>query len=214
MKHSRTTRFVAVAILTLTGPIAAAGLLACGNTDPADSTDHGISTTVLTAAPTALRWTTFQGVELPLGSEGPHQIDGAVATGFDRRPAGAALAAIHATVRMSIATDNQWPLVGQRMLAAGPGRDAWATARAQISITAPITSGPPKVLGYIVSHYSPDAANVEVYSLYPDNSVTANHTQVIWHGEDWRLQLPSNPTSSPVTALTEPPAEMVALAPR
>ncbi|MFE9575290.1 hypothetical protein ACFYO1_02805 [Nocardia sp. NPDC006044] len=203
-----------MASLAIAGLIMAAGLLACGSTDSADVTDPVIATTVLTAAPTALRWTTFQGVELPIGGEGPHQIDGAVATGFDRRPAGAALAAIHATVRMSIAPDGQWPLVGQHMLAAGPGRDAWATARAQISITAPITSGPPKILGYLLSDYSPGTAAVEVYSLYPDNSVTANHAQMIWQGEDWRLQLPANPTSSPVTALTQPPAEMAALTPR
>ncbi|MFI6041959.1 hypothetical protein ACIA8C_10010 [Nocardia sp. NPDC051321] len=211
MKHSRTTSFGTLAILAIAGPIAASGLLACGSTDP---TDPAISTTVLTAAPTALRWKSFQGVDLPTGTEGPHQIDGAVATGFDRRPAGAALAAIHATVRMSIAGDGQWPLVGQRMLAAGPGRDAWATARARISITAPIATGAPKVLGYTITRYSPDTAEIEVYSLYPDNSVTANHTQVIWQGEDWRLQLPADLTSSPVTSVVQPPAEMVALAPR
>ncbi|WP_249645225.1 hypothetical protein [Nocardia sputi] len=212
MHPSHTRRIAALTALALTGPIAA-GLVACGSDDPRDPAPDS-SSTATTVAPAGVRWQPFQGVELPVADEGPRRIDGPVATGFDRGPAGAALAAIHATVRMSIATDNQWSVVGQRMLAPGPGRDAWATARAQISITAPITEDRPKVLGYVITRYTLDATDVDIYSIHPDNSVTRNHTTVVWHGDDWRLQLPDHPTTAPVTDVAMPPPDVVALAPR
>ncbi|MFF7941619.1 hypothetical protein ACFZC5_18050 [Nocardia gamkensis] len=198
--------------LALTCPIAA-GVVACGSADNHDpAPDHG--STATTVAPTAVRWQPFQGIDLPVAREGPRHIDGPVATGFDRAPAGAALAAIQATVRMSIATDTQWPVVGQRMLAPGAGRDAWATARAQISITGPITKDPPKVLGYVITRYTLDATDVDIYSIQPDNSVTRNHTTVVWHGDDWRLQLPDHPTTAPIAGVAVPPPDLVTLAPR
>lgn len=212
MHPSRTRRIAVLTALALTGPIAA-GVVACGSDDTRDpAPDHSVTAT--TIAPTGVRWQPFQGVDLPVAHEGPRHIDEPVATGFDRAPAGAALAAIQATVRMSIATDNQWPAVGQRMLAPGSGRDAWATARAQISITAPITKDPPKVLGYVITRYTLDATDVDIYSIHPDNSVTRNHTTVVWHGDDWRLQLPDNPTTAPVTDVALPPPDVVTLTPR
>ncbi|WP_329410789.1 hypothetical protein OG563_00375 [Nocardia vinacea] len=212
MDPSRAHHRSVVAVLACIGPIAAAGLLACGTETTTEST--GTPSTSAVAEPTGLRWQSFQGVDLPVAEQGPHHIEGPVASGYERSPAGAALAAIQSTVRMSIATDSQWPIVGQRMLAPGPGRDAWATARAQISITAPITSGAPKVLGYQISHYSLDATDVDIYTSHPDNSITRNHTHVLWQTEDWRLQLPDNPTAASVTTVAASPADMVALAPR
>jgi hypothetical protein len=206
---SRTHR-IGVAVLAFTGPLAVT-VLACGseNTPPTQPTS-----TATTADPTGLRWQPFQGVDLPVAEQGPRRTEGPVASGFDRSPAGAALAAIHSTVRMSIATDSQWPVVGQRMLAPGPGRDGWATARAQISITTPITIGAPKFLGYVIARYTLDATDVDIYTIHPDNSVTRNSTHVLWQGNDWRLRLPDNPTVAPVAAVVVPPVDMVALAPR
>lgn len=212
MNPSHAHRFSVVALLMFTGPIAAAGLLACGTENTSES--NGMPSTATTAAPTGLRWQPFQGADLPVAEQGPHHIEGPVASGFDRSPAGAALAAIHSTVRMSIATDTQWAVVGARMLAPGPARDYWATVRIRISITAPITAGAPKVLGYLIPRYTLDASDVDIYTVNPDNSVTRNSTHVLWQGEDWRLQLPDNATTTPVTAIAVPPADMVALAPR
>ncbi|MEV6140485.1 hypothetical protein AB0L63_31485 [Nocardia sp. NPDC051990] len=210
--HPRTHHLSVVALLACTGPITAAGLLACGTESTSESS--GMPSIATTAVPAGLRWQPFQGVDLPVAEQGPHHIEGPVASGYDRSPAGAALAAIQSTIRMSIATDTQWPIVGQRMLAPGPGRDAWATARAQISITTPITSGAPKVLGYLIARYTHDATDVDIYTIHPDNSVTCNHTHVLWHSEDWRLQLLDNPTATSVTAVAVPPVDMVAFTPR
>ncbi|WP_280503285.1 hypothetical protein [Nocardia farcinica] len=200
------------AVLAFTGPIAAAALLACGTETPVGSSEHTGTVTDIHTAPTGLRWKPFQGVDLPVTDQGPHGGDGPVVTGFDRSPAGAAVAASQASVRVSIATDSQWPQIGARMLAPGAGRDAWAVARAQISITAPIASGAPRLLGYVITHYSPDTSDVDLYSRHPDASVTRHHTTVMWQHDDWRLVLPALTSASRpvVTAVETLPTELIA----
>lgn len=192
------------------GMLCAAVLAACGESGPGPTTAPAASQV---RSPSGLRWETFHGVDLPIADQGPDHIDGAVAAGFDRNPAGAALTAIHASVRMTLATDTQWTRVGQQMLAPGPGRDAWATARAQISITAPITEGPPKILGYRITGYTDTAADVEIYTVHPDNSATCHSTRVVWHAGDWRLHLSDRPTEGLVNAITEPPSDLTTLTP-
>ncbi|MFE9328237.1 hypothetical protein ACIHDR_43380 [Nocardia sp. NPDC052278] len=163
------------------------------------------------APPTRLRWTSFQGMELPVADQGPKLVNGAVATGFDYTPTGAGLAAIHASVRMSVATDTQWPLVGQQMLAPGPGRDAWALTRAQISITSEISTGAPQVLGYLIRHYTPQAADIAIYTRQADASLTRNNVTVLWQSGDWRLLVEAQPTTPTVAAIDATPVDMVAL---
>lgn len=183
----------------------------CGGTDPGDNHRLPAPTTTEQVAPTGLSWRPYQGIDLPVAVQGPRVIDGATVTDFDRSPAGAALAAIHTTVRMSVAPDNQWAAVGHRMLAPGPGRDAWATARAQVSITAPAADTVPTILGYLVTAYTGTEAQVQTFSRYPDNSTTRNTATVIWAPDGWRLRLPDTVVESPVTAVDAVPADMVAL---
>lgn len=164
----------------------------------------------LRAEPQHPRSTVFQGITLPAAEQGPRSDDGTVAAGFDHTPVGAALAAIQASVRMSVAADTQWPTIGQRMLAPGPGRDAWAVARAQISITAP-TDTPPRLLGYRVRTYTPGRAEIAIYARQPDNSLTCNTETVIWQNSDWKLLLPDQLHTQAVTSVPAVPADMVAL---
>ncbi|MFX0576235.1 hypothetical protein [Nocardia nepalensis] len=203
----------ATTVLVLASAVAlgVAVLTGCGN-DRAETSSPGAQPQVdVHSPPTGLRWTPFQGVELPVGDQGPRAVNGSVATGFDHAPAGAGLAAIHASVRMSLATDSQWPLVGQQMLVPGPGRDAWAVTRTQISITSVITSGAPKVLGYTITRYTPDAADIAIYTRQSDASLTRNTATVLWQSSDWRLLIPDEPTTPTVTAVDTTPADMVAL---
>lgn len=189
--------------------ITAIALIGCmsADTEPAPSTSM---TTALEVAPSRVQWQAFHGVDLPVAQQGPREGGGAAVSGFDRSPAGAALAAIHAAVRISVAPDGQWALIGQRMIAPGPGRDTWASARAQISITSPAAQ-PPKVLGYTVIRYGPDSAVIDIYSLHADNSLTRHRTRVVWQYEDWRLLLPEHPGEPLVVAVTAPPVNMIAL---
>ncbi|MGW5440544.1 hypothetical protein [Nocardia asteroides] len=161
-------------------------------------------------APSGLSWVSWQGIDLPHSRQGPTHTEGAVVSGFDRSPAGAALTAIHATVRMSIAPDGQWALVGQRMLAPGAARDAWAIARSQVSITAPVGEDAPSILGYVVTDYLDTQARVRIYASYRDHSLTCHSATVIWLNSDWRLLLPDR-GENPITAVESTPTGMVAL---
>ncbi|MGW6332192.1 hypothetical protein [Nocardia rhamnosiphila] len=207
----RTRRGAPKTIVALAA-LATALLGACGA--EAHHTTNTVASTVSEMKPKALRWESFQGIRLPIAQQGPTHLEGAVVGGFERSPVGAALAAIHATVRMSVATDAQWIAVAKNLLAPGPGRDAWNTARAQISITTPIADDPPAILGYRVARYTPDAAEFDIHTLNPDNSLNSNTCRVRWQASDWRLELPDNPATSPVRVLTLPPPDMIALAPR
>lgn len=193
-------------LIALTAVLAVTAGCGSSESDPTAIT----STTPAPLIPSELSWRSWQGIDLPVAAQGPRVFEGAVASGFDRSPAGAALAAIHATVRMSLATDGQWAQVGQHMLAPGPGRDRWATARAQISITGPATDTTPTIAGYVITDYTDTATRIDIYSTYPDHSITRNAATVVY-SDRWRLQLPDTVIESPVTAVESMPSGMVAL---
>ncbi|WP_433664642.1 hypothetical protein ACQPW1_22385 [Nocardia sp. CA-128927] len=204
LSYGRLTALGLLALLGLTT------LIGCSDSQPGRApTSEQVD---VHTAPTGVKWTTFQGIPVPTADQGPTTTNGAVVAGFAHTPPGAALAAIQATVRISAATDTQWPLIGQQMLIAGPGRDAWATTRAQVSITTPVATGAPKTLGYEITGYTADHADVAIYTIHPDSSLTRNLASVVWQSEDWRLLLPEQPRTPPVSAIPIPPIGMVELA--
>lgn len=176
-------------------------------------TDHpGVVRPDLHAAPSHLRWTVFQGVPVPEGDEGPRNVVGLVASGYDLSPVGAALAAIESSVRVGVADDTQRAQVGQQLLAPGPGRDRWATARWQISITDPVDpKAAPQAIGYTITNYTAARAGVDIYARQADGSISRTSTTVTRRGEDWLLELPANPDRPLVAAVPVPPRDMVAL---
>ncbi|NEW40543.1 hypothetical protein GV793_16670 [Nocardia cyriacigeorgica] len=167
----------------------------------------------LSAAPTNVRWEPFQGVDLPRTDQGPAQESGGAATGFDRSPPGAAIAAITHTVRLSVATDSQWPIVVAEEVVPGPARDEWVVSRVQLSITGPAAPEyAPRLLGYKITGYTDERSTVDVYTEYSDSSKAVNHTVVEWFDEDWRLRLPDpDSTARPVEDIDELPSDIVIL---
>ncbi|MRH92954.1 hypothetical protein GFY24_37000 [Nocardia sp. SYP-A9097] len=163
------------------------------------------------ARPTNLKSVPFQGISLPVADQGPRNYAGAVVSGFDHNPIGASLAAIHATVRISVAADSQWVTIAQQMLAPGLGRDAWAVARAQISVTGPATADGLTIAGYRIVSYIPAAADIDIYAVQADRSITRNRANVVWQRGDWKLLLLTQPQSSPVTTVAALPDELIAL---
>lgn len=169
-----------------------------------------------TSAPTNLTWQVYQGVEIPVSDvDGPRSLaQSSVPAGFARTPAGAALAAIGATIRMSLADDQQWPAVGRQLIAPGPERDAWALARARLSF-APVddvAGRAPKIIAYKITDYSAVTAGIAFYQRQYDKSLTANATRVLWRDGDWRLLLPPHDnTDVKVAAVKEVPADAVKL---
>ncbi|WP_299577462.1 hypothetical protein [uncultured Williamsia sp.] len=196
--------------------LAATALLAgCGSDNtPTGDTASSVTQVAPTAPPSGVAWTSFQGMKIPTADQGPHITTPVAAPhGFDHNGPGAALAAINATVRMSVAADDQWATVGDQLLAPGPARDNWTITRVRLSITTPIATDAPKVCGYQMDDYTPQKARVSIISRQADNSLTANAATVVWSAEgDWQLQLPdASSTASPVTAIGALPASMIAL---
>lgn len=185
-------------------------LAGCGE-DPTTTTEAAGPD--LGRAPASVSWQTYQGMKLPVGAEdGPKDTSSAAAHGYSQTPQGAALAAINAQVRMSVATDTDWSKVAAVVLATGPGKDHWVLNRAQVSVVGGVDETAPKISGYKVNSYSPDKAEVAVYSTFPDNSVSEAKATVIWFAHDWRLQLP-DPAAKVVTISEVPavPADAVRL---
>ncbi|MFI9511367.1 hypothetical protein [Nocardia sp. NPDC052566] len=178
----------------------------CGGGDDRDRSD-------LSAAPTGVRWQAYQGVSLPHADQGPKQtVDGA-ATGFERSPVGAALAAIIHQVRLSVAVDGQWGKVAAQEVVPDRAKDEWAVSRLQLSITGPVAPEyAPRLLGYKITAYTDDRSAVDVYTEYSDKSRAVNHTTVEWFGKDWRLRLPDpESTARHVEAIDVLPTDIVTL---
>ncbi|MBB5915754.1 hypothetical protein BJY24_004666 [Nocardia transvalensis] len=191
------------------GVLGAAVLAAAG----CGGDDGGASRPDPARPPSGVRWQPYQGVALPVTDQGPRNDSDGAATGFDHTPSGAAVAAITHSVRLSVATDNQWSAVVAREVVPGPARDDWSVNRVQLSITGPAAQQyAPRVLGYRVTDYTQDRSTVDVYTEYSDGSRAVNHTTVEWFAEDWRLRLPDpDAAARPVESIDQTPTDIVTL---
>ncbi|MFW0873017.1 hypothetical protein [Rhodococcoides corynebacterioides] len=164
-----------------------------------------------TRAPEIASWATVGGIAVPLGAvDGPTSDPGRPFTGFTHTPQGAALAAISQSVQLSVATDGQWSTILPAVTAPGPGRDAYAAHRALVSVSGTDPAVVPDIVGYRITDYTDTAADVSVVQRFPDDSLAASRTTVVFTGSDWKLDLPTGGGTA-VTALDAEPAEMVAL---
>ena len=192
------------------GLLAAALATACssGGTEATDTAAPTTSTAPdPSAPPTGVRWQDYQGIALPVGDQGPARNPGSGPVGgFTHDPQGAALAALQQTVRISVAPDYQWPSVVN-------ARDSFAVNRQLISITAPPAADErPSIAGYRITDYTAERAALTIYTTFPDESIAASDTAVLWSGEDWRLLLPEpGDTTVRVRSITEVPAEATPL---
>lgn len=181
----------------------------CGGDSAGEDTSAQPTPVRLDAPPTNLTWTSFNGMSIPQADQGPRTPDQFAPRGFEQSPAGAALASINATIRMSVATDEQWPQIVRTLLAPGPQRDTFIASRIQLSTTDPVPAGQaPQVVGWQVTGFTPQQAGVDVYTQLPDQSLAVNHTTVVWTGfGDWGLLLPDAKASTPAvqTISTVPP---------
>ncbi|WP_225730469.1 MULTISPECIES: hypothetical protein [unclassified Nocardia] len=184
-------------------------MVGCGRSGEGGTPDIDVA-----APPTGLHWVDYQGIGIPVADQGPRAYSATVATGFADSPAGAGLAAIVHTVRMSVAPDRTWSQIAASELAPGPGKDMWVAARTLVSITKPAERATaPTILGYRITDYMPKTrAAVTTYSRYPDTSLAATHASVVWLGQDWLLELPDPASTHPtVESITEIPPSAVRL---
>ncbi|WP_262338938.1 hypothetical protein [Gordonia sp. CNJ-863] len=187
-------------------------LTGCGG--DADPGAHSSTTQPPTAPPTDVSWTTFSGVQVPCADQGPKDCYGSAPTGYEHTGAGAALAAISATIRMSIADDVVWPKVVGALVSPSPARDQWSINRVRISIVHPVEKDQaPVVEGYTIDSYTPQKATVGIITRQPDKSLTRTTATVVWSVTgDWLLELPATDNTTPrVQAITTAPADMIDL---
>lgn len=168
----------------------------------------------LTSPPKGVEWRDVGGLWVPYSSQsGPKATTGAGgAHTYEHSPQGAALAAIGTSMRLSVAVDNAWPDIVSRSVAPGPGRDQWMIARAQVSITGLDDNVKPAIEGYEIVDYSDQEAMIDVYSSYPDQSMTKTTMMVVWVDSDWKYVLPDDATiDNPVTEVKSLPSSAVEL---
>lgn len=193
--------------------VAASALVLVGCSSTPEDTPAAAEKPSITEAPNIAHWSSMNGVLVPIGeTDGPTSALWEPLTGFSHTPQGAALAAIGQSVQLSTASDKSWSKILSVVAAPGEARDAYAVQRAQISSTGTVDPDVvPTILGYTFEQYSPDEAAVDVVQRFPDDSLAATRTDVVWTGADWKLDLPTAETAVGATALTELPADMVAL---
>jgi len=152
-----------------------------------------------------LRWSDFNGVELPSSvPAGPREIRGDAAAGFAHSPLGALLAAVNIGVR----ANAQW---GPRLFTAVirgqvTGPDAAAllascqAAYDQASQAEGVTGGQPLGTVDVAEEafrwvaYTPEAAILDLVSAGPDASGATVRASVqleaVWDGGDWKVVAP------------------------
>lgn len=176
--------------------VATVGLAtACGSSGDQKSDSASTDTT---AAPMDVRWNNYRGVAVPTSStDGPTNTDAVVPNGYTQTPQGAVIAAIQGQARLALAPDDTWAQTAQVIAAPGAGRDAYAIARAMASITEEADPAQTaQFAGFRFADYSQEAATVWLATRMPDGALSASPTRMVWHGEDWKVELPP-PSSAP-----------------
>lgn len=165
------------------------------------------------SVPAQTSWTMYRGVAVPVSAvDGPAHADQVAPTGYSHTPQGAVLAAIQGQARLALADDGSWPQVAGTLVAPSPGRDAFSVARSMMSI--PTDADPTQTAqfaGFKVADYSDEQATVWLATAMPDGTLSAQPTQVVWQGGDWKLDLPQQDPNAetvgtdpvPVSSLTD-----------
>lgn len=178
-----TTRHRAVALLSAAFTVMT--LASC--TGGSDSSDDDLD---LTSAPEA-SWVSSAGVQYPRGTGGecPEKTEPAP-NGYDHTPQCAVIAAMAGQTLLATTGDDKWPSVASQILAPGPGKDQWVQARALMSVSGQEKT-PASFAGFKFTDYSEDTAQVLLAVQWPDDTLTAQPTQLAWQAGDWRLVLPT-----------------------
>lgn len=148
----------------------------------------------LTAAPETA-WVAESGVQVPVSEQfGPADVDEAgVPSGFAHSPEGALLAAAQITARTGAAFD---PAVREAVVAAcvtGEETDVAAFADA-VAEADPISAAEAALIaGFDYLAYNPDEALIELaMDAGIEGMYAAFRITVVWTGDDWALQVPTN----------------------
>ena len=181
-------------------PLAAAPL------PPVDPTPAGSDVTAVT----------WQGYSMPVSaSAGPQRMTDTRATGFARTPLGAALAALHISVRMAPMTGPKVyrptiveQVVGHdtsKQLAAVNTQYQQLAKVAGVSGGAPVIGATPPFTGYRVRDYSDTTATVDLVVTNPYKNTDLQYAiPVRWVDGDWRIVFHPAATAGGWFTVTKP----------
>ncbi|MEV4649046.1 hypothetical protein [Saccharopolyspora sp. NPDC049357] len=170
---------------------------------PADRPPQG-NQALPTAAP-PVQWELVQRIAVPVSAEaGPYVHNGAVASGFQRSPVGALVAATQISTRYLVSPGDGWRQVTEQQVLPGPGRDLYMRARAAAGDD--LGDAITQLAGFRFVTYSPDVAVIQLASKAPNGGLVGTTVTVRWAGGDWKLELQPNggvsPASAPLADLT------------
>ena len=144
----------------------------------------------LTTAPEAT-WQDSSGVKRPESTSGhcPNKT-GEFAVEHEQTPQCAVIAAMSGQVLLATTGDQEWPMMANSVLAAGPGKDQWVQSRTLMSVSGRVAD-PARFVGFKFTDYSDEKAQVLLAVQWPDQKVTAQPVQLVWQNTAWRLVLPT-----------------------
>jgi hypothetical protein len=172
---------------------------------PSSSTpavDEG-PTAVPTTTPEGIRWEIYggsgmTGVALPASEKaGPRQVTASTATGYAHTPLGALLAASNIPFRKLLAP--AWQDVVTSQIVPGPGRDAFAAARAKLTDTSVAPGQLGQLAAFKFVNYSESTATIQLVSRFTSGTKQVATITVLWSGGDWKEVLQPNGADSPTT---------------
>uniref|UniRef100_UPI003F491D07 hypothetical protein n=1 Tax=Amycolatopsis sp. CA-151526 TaxID=3239921 RepID=UPI003F491D07 len=158
-------------------------------------------TDVPTSTPPDVRWEVYggssvSGVALPVSEKaGPHHIGASTATGYAHTPTGALLAASQIPVRKLLAP--RWQDVVAQQVVPGPGRDAFAKARAQITDASVQPGQLGQLAGMKFVNYTSNTATIQLVSRFSNGKMQIATVTVQWSDGDWKEVLQPDGSDSP-----------------
>ncbi|WP_185741581.1 hypothetical protein [Corynebacterium bovis] len=183
---------------------AVASISGCGSDDGAAGV--GVD---LVSGPSGVHWGAVGPVRVPVADQGPVATSGATAaSSFQRSPQGVGLAAMNIPVRVSFASDSEWPEVMSRSVVANAARDELVTSRVGYAVTGFDRELAPVLEGYRIERYSDDVSDVDVFTSYSDRSKAVTSYHLVWDSGDWKMDLSSD-VSGKIESVEQFPDEMV-----
>ena len=188
---------IAFALTAAAAVIAVAA--ACGASHRPGGTPLTITTTTVGAD-----WVTDGTVKPPNTFERNNRIH------YPRTMDGAVMAAIDSQTLLDSADNKHFGDIARDYFAVGDGLTAYLNARRQINVIgAPDKSKLPHIKGFRFLTYTTSAADVEVFFVQPDQSITGLTRHLVWLADNWLVQVPDpNAPDKPMKAYGTLPADM------
>jgi hypothetical protein len=179
-------------------PVAPSSATVAPSTAAPSPTASALPTAPLTAAPSGVTWSLFQGVALPTSPEhGPRRVDGPVHAGYARTPEGALIASHQISARHLLTPGTGWRQVVTDQVIASPGRDRYMALRERVTTDSvpPGTYG--QTVGFRFVTYSPDVAVIQTVTRFASGNMSVVTETVRWVDGDWKLELQPDGSTTP-----------------